>query len=106
MPRRDKPVITITRMENAEIISVYTKEQAIGDEIVFQAGTCCGRGIVFTTHLIEGLTKEELLIALFKGLAAVGKFKGPDLATIEVNGKRVWVDYNGADITLMFPEDY
>jgi hypothetical protein len=62
--------------------------------------------VVFTTHLMAELSKEELLVAFVQGLAEVQKFTGPDLKEFHVAGKRVWVDDNGADLTFMFPEDY
>lgn len=93
-------------MEDAEIISVYTKEQAVDDGILFQAGEFGGLGIVFTTNLINQLPKEALLMAVIQGLSAAQKFTAPDIATIMIGDTRVWVDYVGKDLTFMFPEDY
>lgn len=93
-------------MEDAEIISVYTKEQAIDDGILFQAGEFWGLGIVFTTNLIARLPKEGLLTALLKGLNAASGFTGPDIATVWIWDTKILADFNGADITLMLPEDY
>lgn len=92
--------------DEMEVISIYTKEQAIDDGILFQAGKFDGKGVVFTTHLIAELSKEALLTVFLKGLAIAKKFTGPDLATIQLGETRVWVDYVGNDLTFMFPEDY
>lgn len=89
-----------------EVISVYTKDQAIDDGVLFQAGELGGRGIILTTHLIAELPKEALLQAVCLGLSTAQGFKGPDLAEFRVGTQRLWVDDNGRDITLMLPEDY
>jgi hypothetical protein len=91
---------------NEEIISVYTKEQAIEDGFLADFGVFKGKNIVFTSNLIQTLKKPEIIIALIEGLAAAEKFEGPDLKEIVVGGKRVWVDYVGHDLTFMLPEDY
>jgi hypothetical protein len=88
-----------------EIIFAYTKAEAIEDGILFEAGRLGNRGIVLTTHLLEELSKEDLLTALVQGLERARRFTGPDRAGYTVNGRRVWVDDNGADFTFMFPED-
>jgi hypothetical protein len=109
MPRREEKnqsPVTIKHMDEEEIISVYTKEQAIDDGFLFQAGKFWGLGIVFTENLIARLSKESLLMALLQGLEAAGNFTGPDIATIQVGDTRVWVDYAGKDLTFMLPEDY
>lgn len=90
-----------------EVISVYTKGQAVADGILFEAGERCGnRNIIFTTNLIARLEKEEIITALIKGLKEAQKFTGPDLKEMMINGKRVWVDDNGEDLTYLLPEDY
>lgn len=89
-----------------EVISVYAKEQAIEDGVLFQAGELDGQAIVFTTNLISDLPKEALLQALCAGLTRARGFEGPDLAECSVGGHRVWVDWNGTDLTFMRPEDY
>jgi hypothetical protein len=92
-------------MEN-ESISVYTKAQAIDDGFQISAGRLGGREITLTTTLVAELTKEELLCALITGLRRAGGFIQPDLAEFRVGEKRIWVDDNGREITLMLPEDY
>lgn len=89
-----------------EVIHAYTKEQAIDDGVLFQAGELDGQGIVVTRHLIEEFPKDVLLVAVCAGLAKARTFQGPDLAEFSVGGRRVWVDWNGSDLTIMFPEDY
>lgn len=41
---------------------------------------------------------------LLKGLAL--GFERYDLKIIKVNEKKIYVDWNGEDLTFMFPEDY
>jgi hypothetical protein len=89
-----------------EIIYVYSKAQAIEDGVLFDAGLFGGRHILLTTHLVAELTKEELLKALILGFRRVQRFTGPDMAEFMVNGRRIWIDDSGADLTWMFPEDY
>jgi hypothetical protein len=89
-----------------EVIYVYSKAQAIEDGVLFEAGLFGGRHIVLTTHLVAELTKEELLKALILGFRRARRFSGPDMAEFMVNGRRIWIDDSGADLTWMFPEDY
>jgi len=91
---------------NEEIISIYTKEQAIEDGVLVDFGVFGGRNIVFTSNLIQALEKVEIIVALIDGLAAAEKFVGPDLKELIIGSKRVWVDYVGHDLTFMLPEDY
>lgn len=91
---------------NEEIISVYIKEQAIEDGILADFGVLGGKNIVFTTNLIQTFEKAEIIAALVEGLAAAEKFEDPDLKEVVIDGKRVWVDYVGHDLTFMLPEDY
>jgi len=87
-----------------EPISVYSKEQAVEDGILADFGKIENIGIVFTTNLIQSLKKTEPLALLRKGLAL--KFERPDLKVIYFNGKKVYIDWNGRDLTFMLPEDY
>jgi len=89
-----------------EIIDVYTREDAIKDGIIFNAGRIANREVDLTTNLIEQLDKYELAKAIVEGLDLARHFRQPDIKEIVVNGKRVWVDDDGSIITLMLPEDY
>ena len=89
-----------------DIIDVYTRDDAIKDGIIFNAGRIANRDVDLTTSLIEQLSKYELAKAIVMALEAARHFRQPDMKEIEVNGKRVWVDDNGSVITLMLPEDY
>ena len=89
-----------------DVISVYTREDAMKDGIIFNAGRIANRDVDLTVDLIEKLDKYELAKAIVKGLEIARHFRQPDMKEIEVNGKRVWVDDNGGVITLMLPEDY
>ncbi len=89
-----------------DIIDVYTREDAIEDGIIFNAGRIANREVDLTPNLIEQLNKYELAKAIVMALEAAKHFRQPDMKEIEVNGKKVWVDDNGQVITLMLPEDY
>lgn len=89
-----------------DVISVYSKEQAIEDEVLSLVGEVEDADILFTTHLVAELSKEDLLRAVCVGLSEVHRFLEPDLAEFSIGGRRVWVDWNGRDITFMLPEDY
>ncbi len=89
-----------------EIISVYTRNCAIKDGIIFNAGKIANREVDLTTNLIEQLSKYELAKAIVEGLEIARHFRQPNMKEIEVNGRKVWVDDNGSIITLMLPEDY
>ena len=89
-----------------DIISVYTRDDAIDDGVIFNAGRIANREVDLTTNLIAELDKYELAKAIVMALEVVRSFRQPDMKEIEVNGKRVWVDDNGSIITLMLPEDY
>jgi len=87
------------------IIDVY-REDAIKDEVIFNAGRIANREVDLTANLIERLNKYELAKVIVEGLEVARHFKQPSMKEIVVNGKRVWVDDNGQVITLMLPEDY
>jgi hypothetical protein len=89
-----------------DIISVYTREDAIEDGIIFNAGRIANRDVDLTANLIEKLDKYELAKAIVTALEIARHFRQPDMKEININGKRVWVDDNGSVITLMLPEDY
>lgn len=89
-----------------DIISVYTRDDAVRDGIIFNAGRIANRDVDLTTNLIVKLDKHELAKAIVKGLEIARHFRQPDMKEIVVNGKRIWVDDNGSIITLMLPEDY
>ena len=89
-----------------DIISIYTRQDAIKDGIIFNAGRIANRDVDLTTNLIEQLNKHELAKAIVEGLEITRHFRRLGIKEIVVNGKRVWVDDNGSVITLMLPEDY
>ena len=92
--------------EEEDVIDVYTREDAIRDGIIFNAGRIANREIDLTANLIEQLNKNELARAIVEGLETARHFRQPDMKEIEVNDKKIWVDDNGSVITLMLPEDY
>jgi len=93
-------------MDEEDIVDVYTREDAIEDGVIFNAGRIANGNVDLTANLIEQLNKREIAKAIVEGLEAARHFRQPDMKEIEVNGKKVWVDDNGSVITLMLPEDY
>jgi len=89
-----------------DIISIYTREDAINDGIIFNAGRIANREVDLTTNLIAKLDKYKLARAIVEGLESARHLSKPDMKEIEVNSKKIWVDDNGSVITLMLPEDY
>ncbi len=89
-----------------DVISVYTRQDAIKDGIIFNTGRIANRDVDLTVDLIEKLDKREIAKAIVMALEAVRTFRQPDMKEININGKKVWVDDNGSVITLMLPEDY
>ena len=92
--------------DERDIIDAYTRQDAIADGMIFNAGRIANREIDLTTNLIAKLDKYELAKAIVESLETVRHFRQPDMKEIEVNGRKVWVDDNGSVITLMLPEDY
>jgi len=76
-------------MNKEDIISVYTREEAIADGIIFNAGRIANREVDLTTNLIEQLDKYELTKAIVEGLDLARHFRQPDTKEIVVNGKKV-----------------
>ncbi len=93
-------------MSEEDIIDVYTREYAIKDGIIFNAGRIANREIDPTANLVAKLDKREIAKAIVEGLESARHFRQPDVREIEVNSKKIWVDDNGSIITLMLPEDY
>lgn len=96
--------------EEWEVVDIYTREDAIRDGVIFNAGKLFNRQIDLTTNLILKLSKEELLKAIIAGLQAAAdrsmREKRPGMAEITVNDKTIWIDDNGEALTFMLPEDY
>lgn len=88
-------------------IAVYPTEQAIDDGILFEAGRLFRRRIIFTTNLLARVEEKAVLIAIaIRGLAETAHFIEPDLAVIELDGVKAYVQDNGMELTFMLPEDY
>jgi len=92
--------------EDADVIDVYTLEDAIEDGVIADLGLLFNRRIVMTSNMMAKLGKEELLKALIRGLKEASRLTRPDLISFQVNGRRVWVDDTGEVLTFMLPEDY
>ena len=106
---------------DVEIISKYTRQQAIEDGIlveVFDEYTMKrlseftnGKQIVATTHLANEIEKYQLR-DIWNKFAVWKQDVEPTLTEEErlfhtvVNGKKVWVIEDADSYTIMFPEDY
>ena len=72
-----------------DIIDTYTRQDAIADGVIFNAGIIANRDVGLTTNPIEQLSKYELVKAIVESLEIVRHFRQPDMKEIIVNGKRV-----------------
>lgn len=87
-------------------ISIYTKEQALADGVTFEAGMIGERCVVFTSNLISRFEKPALLTAAILGVAKGLSMPRPGATMILIGDEKVYVDFNGRDITIMLREDY
>jgi hypothetical protein len=97
--------------EDMDIISRYTRQQAVADGILVEVLRFNGKPVVATTHIAQELGLDELL-AIWREYRYWEKAVKPILPEEEqmfatgANGKRVWVIEDGEAFTLMYPEDY
>jgi hypothetical protein len=97
--------------EEYEIISKYTKRQAVDDGILIEVLRWNGIPVMATTHISEELGLSELIRIWreFRFWFEHDKKKLPEedqLFSMTVNGKKVWVIEDPSAFTIMFPEDY
>lgn len=97
--------------ENTEIISRYTRQQAVADGILIELLRWNGYPVMATTHVHEDLGLENLIKVWEKFL--YWKDKEEQLVPEEdrlfytpINGKKVWVIEDTDSFTIMYPEDY
>jgi hypothetical protein len=97
--------------EDIEIISVYTREQAVADGVLVPLFRYQGKPVVATSH-IYGETALVDLVRVFREFDAWDKYDRPQLKEedqlfhMNMNGKKVWVIDDGEAFTIMYPEDY
>lgn len=114
---------------DADVVSVYTTEQAVEDGVLVPIG----RGHIATRAVWEWLSAIELdrppndvvidlltwirgehALAILRGLTtyeieATRVYEqniGGGVYTTELLGRTLWLIPNGAGITILFPEDY
>ncbi|OGS22187.1 MAG: hypothetical protein A2252_04255 [Elusimicrobia bacterium RIFOXYA2_FULL_39_19] len=98
--------------KDADIISVYSLEEAVLDGMLIRVGQCGKYPIIFTANLFHevGFEDRDIRVALVqKGLEML-KVPDPEdtntmrLRVIEVG--RIWCIADPQAITFMRPEDY
>jgi hypothetical protein len=97
--------------EDVDIISRYSRQQAVDDGILVEVLRFHGKPVMATTHITNdiGLTEVLAIWREFRYWEAAVK---PALREAEqtfatgANGKRVWVIEDPESFTIMYPEDY
>jgi hypothetical protein len=97
--------------EDVEIISRYTRQQAVDDGILTEILRWNGYPVIATTHVYNELGVEELIKVWHKFLYWKNKEEQllPEedrLFYTKVDDKKVWVIEDADSYTVMFPEDY
>ena len=97
--------------EEVDILSRYSRQQAVADGILVEVLRFNGKPVMATTHLAEEIGLDEVR-AIWKefrywDVAVKPALKEEDqLFYTGANGKRVWVIENSEAFTIMYPEDY
>jgi hypothetical protein len=97
--------------EDMDIISRYSRQQAVDDGILVEVLRFNGKSVMATTHLVEKIGLDEVR-AIWKEFRYWEMAVKPALRKEEqtfstgANGKQVWVIEDGEAFTLMYPEDY
>jgi hypothetical protein len=97
--------------EDMEIISSYSRQQAVEDGVLVEILRYKGRPVMATSHIAEELGLSELIKIFreFRVWRDKDKAKLPEeeqLFNMPVNGKKVWVIEDAEVDTIMYPEDY
>jgi Family of unknown function (DUF6573) len=107
----------MTMFDDAEIISIYTLQQAIEDGVLVEIfknrwkTLSGGKPIVATAHLFNEVSLAGLL-EIWNEYVKWRKYTEPTLPeeerlfTTTMNGEKVWVLEDGEAFTLLYPEDY
>ena len=97
--------------EDTDIISRYTRQQAVDDGILVEVLRWNGIPVMATSHIRDefGLGK---LFGIWHKFCAWKDHVEPTLPEegrlfrIKINGKKVWVMEDDDAFTMMYPEDY
>jgi len=97
--------------EDAEIISTYSRKQAVDDGLLIEVLRWNGYPVMATTHVSEELGMERLIKIWHKFLYWKNKEEEllPEedrLFYIMVDDKKIWVIEDADAYTIMYPEDY
>lgn len=97
--------------EDYQVISQYSRSQAIEDGVLVELWSYQGYPVAATSHLYQEVVRAELG-AIWKEFLCWKRQIEPTLAEEDrlfktgINGKTVWVIDDGTSYTLMYPEDY
>jgi hypothetical protein len=97
--------------EETDIISRYTRQQAVDDGILVEVLRWKGIPVMATSHIRDEFGLGELL-GIWHKFCAWKEEVEPNLSeeeklfSIKTNGKNVWVVEDGEAFTIMYPEDY
>ena len=97
--------------EDFDIISSYTRAQAVADGILIELTHWKGLPVMATTHLVREVSRGQLIDVWeeFKVWKETVEQRLPEeerLFKTVKNGKDVWVIEDPESFTLMYPEDY
>jgi len=99
------------QFEDFEVISRYTRQQAVEDGILVEILRWNGIPVMATSHIRDEFGLSELfgIWHEFRFWKENEEAKLPEeerLFHTEKNGKKVWVIEDGQAFTIMYPEDY
>ena len=97
--------------DNAEIISIYTDEQAVEDGVLISV--CFGSITRITRTILEDYMGEDrieefilFINEIMAKFAAERKLKKDWFYAISLEGRKYYIVNNGTGFTLMKPKDY
>ncbi len=97
--------------EDMDIVSRYTRQQAVADGVLVEVLRFHGKPVMATTHLANDIGFTEVR-AIWKEFRSWETLVKPALREEEqmfstgANGKKVWVIEDAEAFTIMYPEDY
>ena len=97
--------------EDMDIISRYSRQQAVADGILVEVLRFNGKPVMATTHLAQEIGLDEVR-AIWKEFRLWSDTVKPTLPEEEqmfatgANGRKVWVIEDSEAFTIMYPEDY
>jgi hypothetical protein len=97
--------------EDIDIISRYTRAQAVDDGVLVEVLHYNGKPVMATTNLSDGLGADGLLDIWyeFRDWKERGEARLAEedrLFSTKNKGKKVWVIEDGEAFTIMYPSDY